>query len=107
MPLCYLSRQVFERYHRIWAATGSEVDVEQDPLLSQLRADMPIKCQGGFPCLDPCLAWSERCNVFVLGAYAALTLGPDSFNLMGARMASARVAYVLSAMLANNPKEGK
>lgn len=101
-------QRTLEHYHRVWAATGSDVSVEQDPLLAQLLDDCPIPTLGGFPCLTPWLSWSDQCKVFVLGAYAALTLGADAFNLMGARMGSSRVGYVLDAMLdeSADDKEG-
>jgi hypothetical protein len=137
-------------FERVWVATGSEVDVCRDPLLGPLHAACPICTHQGLPCLTPCLAWTDKCDLFVLGygagcrreevhlclldlslrgagcwgkqafaalvgspcvlvdrAYSALTVGPDAFNLMGARMGSCRVAHVLAAIIQHRGQAGK
>jgi hypothetical protein len=152
------------RVDRVWLATGSELDAKQEPLLSQLLADMPIPLAGGLPVLHPSLAWAglgaesdkgrgtsgggseggagtrtragqdgdvsggedkdgggdgirggggngsgQLCPLYVVGAYAALQLGPDALNLAGARTGSCRVAYVLRESLRQrlNDEEGR
>lgn len=86
-------------FDRIWCATGSDVRLEKHPLLGGLLAQRPIETCNGFPCLTPDLAWDEGCELYVLGAPAALRLGPDAFNLLGARTSAARVAHVLQERL--------
>lgn len=45
---------------------------------------------GGLPALQTSLQWAPGCGVYVLGAYAALQLGPGAGNLAGAKTASVR-----------------
>lgn len=86
-------------FDRIWCATGSDVRLEKHPLLGTLLDQRPIKTCNGFPCLTPDLAWDRGCEVYVLGAPAALCLGPDAFNLLGARTGAARAGHVLQERL--------
>ena len=86
-------------FDRIWCATGSDVRLEKHPLLGGLFEQRPIETCNGFPCLTPDLAWDHDCELYVLGAPAALRLGPDAFNLLGARTGAARVAHVLQERL--------
>lgn len=86
-------------FDRIWCATGSDARLDQHPLLGGMQDHRPIQTCDGFPCLTPYLAWDPDCDLYVLGAPAALVLGPDAFNLMGARTGAARVAHVLSEIL--------
>ena len=43
--------------------------------------------------------YTQHCELYVLGAPAALVLGPDSGNLMGARTGAARAAHVLQELV--------
>jgi hypothetical protein len=43
------------------------------------------------------LRWCEDWEVYVLGAYAALQLGPDAINLAGARAGSLRAFDAVSS----------
>jgi hypothetical protein len=43
------------------------------------------------------LRWCDDWEVYVLGAYAALQLGPDAINLAGARVGSLRVFDAVSS----------
>ena len=62
-------------YDDIWLATGSDVDVNTDPLLSKLLARRPIDVIGGLPALTPSLKWGDASTeVYVLGALAGLQL---------------------------------
>ncbi len=72
--------------HRIWLATGSQVDLGEHPLLSEVRAACPTLMVAGLPVLDPHLRW-PGCELFVMGRGAALRLGPVAGNLAGGRMA--------------------
>jgi hypothetical protein len=69
------------QFDQIWLATGSDMDATKQPLLSQLLADCPIDIIGGLPALHPSLRWRLDCPVFIMGAFAALQLGPDALNL--------------------------
>jgi lysine/ornithine N-monooxygenase len=68
----------------ILLATGSDIDVAKEPLFDNIR-DIG-QCVGGLPVLDEELRWAANVNVFIMGGYAALRLGPMAGNLMGARM---------------------
>ncbi|NJN75592.1 MAG: lysine N(6)-hydroxylase/L-ornithine N(5)-oxygenase family protein [Synechococcaceae cyanobacterium RL_1_2] len=72
---------------RIWLATGSTVDVKAWPLLSQICKTNPLPVINGLPILDSYLRW-PGCNLFIMGAAAALQLGPVARNLFGAKLAS-------------------
>ena len=83
------------RFDRIWLCTGSELDVRRDPLLGPLVARRPIGVVGGLPALAPSLRWDKHTALYVMGAFAALQLGPDALNLAGSRTGAARVSYAL------------
>lgn len=42
-----------------------------------------------------------------MGAYASLALGPDAFNLLGARTGAGRLAPILTDWLTTGNEEGK
>ena len=86
-------------YDVIWLATGSHFDVRKDPLLGDLLSQQPIEVAGGLPCLEPTLRWHPGCEVFVMGPFAALALGPDALNLTGARTGACRIGSVLRPAL--------
>lgn len=69
----------------VWVATGSTPDLRIDPALARL-ADAGAAHVGGWPILDDNLQWGD--GLFVVGALAALTLGPAAGNLGGARAAA-------------------
>jgi hypothetical protein len=77
----------------VWLATGHELDAAADPVLAPLRERCPTPIHGGLPTLDEHLAWPGT-TVHLMGGYAALTLGPASRNLWGARHAADRIARV-------------
>jgi hypothetical protein len=65
-------------------------------LLSRLQQKWPIVNHGGLPSITQDLQWSkDRPNFFVVGALAALQVGPDAGNLMGIRRAAEKVAFAL------------
>ncbi|GBF97256.1 hypothetical protein Rsub_09947 [Raphidocelis subcapitata] len=80
---------------RLWLATGSAADAARDPLLASLLSALPVPLCGGLPVLQRDLEWAPGAGVYVLGAYAALELGPGALNLAGARTGAARVAEAL------------
>jgi hypothetical protein len=77
-------------------------------LLKQLQATfggllVPTSSRGiALPVLTPSLRWSPTEDIFVVGALAAVQLGPDAGNLAGARAASVRVAACLRPTLPGN-----
>jgi len=71
---------------RIWLATGTQLDVNQWPLLSAVRSHYPLETIHGLPVLDQHLRWSG-CNLFIMGGAAALRVGPVARNLFGGKLA--------------------
>ncbi len=80
---------------RIWVATGTTVDITAEPLFESVLAAYPIPLVKGLPVLDEHLRW-PGCELFVMGALAALQVGPVARNLSGARMASDRIQPALT-----------
>jgi len=62
---------------------------------------MSIKVIGGLPVLDNDLKWSKDCDAFIMGAYAALQLGPDAANLSGARVGAEKIVSAISGGIDN------
>eukprot|EP00029_Vermamoeba_vermiformis_P005985 TRINITY_DN2226_c0_g1_i1.p1 TRINITY_DN2226_c0_g1~~TRINITY_DN2226_c0_g1_i1.p1 ORF type:complete len:483 (-),score=48.02 TRINITY_DN2226_c0_g1_i1:17-1465(-) len=86
--------------HHIWLATGTQVDIKQEPLFEEVLRESPIDIVRGFPVVRPDLSWSETCpGLFIMGRYAALSLGPDALNLAGARMGSCKIVDSLKLLL--------
>jgi hypothetical protein len=81
-------------YHRIWLATGTKLNVTQQPILQEVLNTHPVKIVNGLPILDEYLRWSG-CELFIMGGLAALQVGPVARNLSGARMASSRIVSAL------------
>ncbi|KAM9494068.1 uncharacterized protein Hap1MRO34_004075 [Clarias gariepinus] len=77
---------------RIWLATGCKLDVNQDPLLSDIKEDFPIQVLEGWPCISETLRWAPGCPVYLMGQYAALQVGPHAVNLAGGQAAAFRIA---------------
>ena len=78
-------------YDKIWLCTGSNLSAKDDPLLGSLLAQRPIDLVGGLPVLEPTLRWNRETEVYIMGAFAGLQLGPDALNLAGARTGSVRI----------------
>jgi len=95
-----------EVFTRIWCATGSEVHLDAHPLLSHIQDQCPTPVEGGLPCITDWLSWREDVELYVLGAYAGLVLGPDAQNLMGARSGSRRAAHVLRHLVVGDEVGG-
>lgn len=91
----YMADGSVQAYDIIWLATGSVFDVQKDPLLGDLFTQRPVDHVGGLPVIEPTLRWCPGCEVYVMGAFAALSLGPDALNLTGARTGACRICSVL------------
>lgn len=76
----------------IWLCTGTDVHVNQYPLILDLIKKLPIDICCGFPEIQPDLSWCEGSKIYVMGALASLQLGPDALNLAGARHGAVIVA---------------
>ncbi|KAM9816897.1 uncharacterized protein ACB057_002165 [Neosynchiropus ocellatus] len=76
----------------IWLATGCKLDVQQDPLLSEVMKEFPIQVMDGWPCISESLQWAEGCPLYLMGQYTALQVGPHAVNLAGGQAASVRIA---------------
>ncbi|KAJ8112241.1 hypothetical protein OPT61_g5351 [Boeremia exigua] len=74
-------------------ATGIASDIRSIPFLDSLRAQHPVACVGGLPCLTDDLMWSDSVPLFVTGRLAGLRLGPGAPNLVGARVGAERIAW--------------
>ncbi|KAF4093276.1 hypothetical protein AMELA_G00000260 [Ameiurus melas] len=77
---------------RIWLATGCKLDVNQDPLLSDIKKHFPVQMLEGWPCISETLQWAPGCPVYLMGQYAALQVGPHAVNLAGGQAAAFRIA---------------
>ena len=75
---------------RIWLATGTLLDATIDPLLSDIFAAYPPEIVNGLPILDKHLR-VPGCEVFLMGGYSALQVGPLASNLGGGRIACDRI----------------
>lgn len=84
----------------ILAAVGADLDIEQHAILRDMLRQKPIDMYNGFPALTSSLAWSSTDEFYMMGALAALQLGPDALNLAGARHGACRLAVTLRKELA-------
>ena len=81
--------------HRIWLATGTTLDVRSHPLLTDVFAQYPIETVNGLPVLDEHLRW-PGCELFLMGPWAALHVGPVARNLFGGKLACDRIVPALT-----------
>ncbi|NET40290.1 MAG: lysine N(6)-hydroxylase/L-ornithine N(5)-oxygenase family protein, partial [Cyanothece sp. SIO1E1] len=81
--------------HRIWLATGTSLDIKAHPLLKGVLEKYPITTVNGLPILDEHLRWSG-CELFLMGPWAALRVGPVARNLFGGKLASDRIVSALT-----------
>lgn len=81
-------------------ASGADLDTDQYPILKDMLAQVPIETYDGFPVLQPNLSWAKGENFYIMGALAALALGPDALNLAGARHGACRIARALRQEMA-------
>ena len=80
---------------RIWLATGTSLEIEAQPLLENILHQYPIETIDGLPVLDENLRW-PGCELFLMGPWAALQVGPVARNLFGGKLASARIVPALT-----------
>jgi len=80
---------------RIWLATGNQIDIATHPLLAAVLAQHPIKIVNGLPVLDEYLRW-PGCELFLMGPWTALQVGPVARNLFGAKLACDRIVPALT-----------
>jgi cation diffusion facilitator CzcD-associated flavoprotein CzcO len=89
---------------RIWLSTGSTLDITQQSALSEILSTYPIPIVNGLPVLDQHLRW-PGCNLFIMGGFAALQVGPTARNLSGARMACECIVPALTkSSIARSPR---
>lgn len=81
-------------FEQIWLSTGTKLDVTKEPLLEDVFDVHSIPVVNGLPILDESLRW-QGCDLFVMGGFAALQVGPTARNLSGARMASEKIVAAL------------
>ncbi|WP_346291393.1 FAD/NAD(P)-binding protein [Sphaerothrix gracilis] len=81
--------------HRIWLATGTTLDMRSHPLLTDVLAQFPIETVNGLPVLDEHLRW-PGCELFLMGPWAALHVGPVARNLFGGKLACDRIVPALT-----------
>lgn len=91
---------------RIWLCTGNKFDVAAESLLTEILDNYPIPIVQGLPVLDTHLRW-PGCELFLMGALAALQVGLTARNLSGARMASEKIvpAIVKSSLAYGSQRE--
>jgi len=83
-------------FDRVILACGVSIDCNSHPLISKILSKWPIPVHHGYPFLTEDLQWDRKHpSLFVVGALAALQVGPDSGNLMGIRRAATVVANAL------------
>ena len=81
--------------HRIWLATGTTLDIRSHPLLADGWEQHPIATINGLPVLDKHLRW-PGCELFLMGPWAALRVGPVARNLFGGKLACDRIVPALT-----------
>ena len=81
--------------HRIWLATGTKLDIAAHPLLGEISEQYPAQIVNGLPVLDEHLRW-PGCELFLMGPWAALRVGPVARNLFGGKLASDRIVPALT-----------
>ncbi|WP_250565132.1 SidA/IucD/PvdA family monooxygenase [Adonisia turfae] len=79
---------------RIWLATGNQLDVANQPLLKDVMARYPVEIVNGVPVLDKHLRW-PGCELFLMGPWAALQVGPVARNLFGGKLCCDRIVPAL------------
>lgn len=80
------------------SATGSKVDIDDIGFMKDFKSHNPIETCNGLPLLTEDLQWNEDIPLFMIGGFAALELGPDSYNLGGARSGAERIANRMNQM---------
>jgi len=86
---------VHQPIHRVWLATGTTLDIRSHPLLVDAWEQHPIATVHGLPVLDEHLRWPDR-ELFLMGPWAALRVGPVARNLFGGKLACDRIVSALT-----------
>lgn len=81
-----------EEFDAVILATGADYNVNADPLLSSLIEHYNVPIHSGLPEIQPTLKLAHEANVYVMGVYAALQVGPDALNISGGRRSSSIIA---------------
>ena len=97
--ITFSSSDETEMFDYIWLATGSVVDVKKEDLFSKLLEKVEVEVINGLPVIQNDLTWANGCGMYIMGAYAALQLGPGALNLAGARTASSLISPLLTSFL--------
>eukprot|EP01103_Thecamoeba_quadrilineata_P014908 TRINITY_DN4560_c0_g2_i1.p1 TRINITY_DN4560_c0_g2~~TRINITY_DN4560_c0_g2_i1.p1 ORF type:complete len:522 (-),score=73.24 TRINITY_DN4560_c0_g2_i1:70-1635(-) len=79
----------------ILLATGMLRDINKEPLMKEMLQHFPIETVEGLPVLTEDLKWCEGVDLYLAGAYSGLMLGPDAFNLAGAKRGSERISEAI------------
>jgi len=100
---------------RIVLATGSLLDVHQEPLFTDIMRKLPLPTVEGFPVLGSdampgSCQWGphiygKHCRLYVMGGYATLSLGPMAGNLAGAVTGARQVASSLVDFVGHSTQE--
>lgn len=88
-----------ELFDHVILATGVSTAPALTPLFQQLERQFGLRVGSRLPLLDEDLRWMAGENVFVVGANAALELGPGALNLMGAMRGAKIVAEALREVM--------
>jgi len=88
---CFNHQQI----DRIWLATGTQLDITAHSLLGEILEKYPVETVNGLPVLDKYLRW-PGCNLFLMGPWSALQVGPVARNLFGAKLACDRIVPALT-----------
>lgn len=89
-------------YDVIWSASGTTLSARTDPLLrdtlafAEAEATLhPRILEDAVPVVTEACRLVEGLDLFLMGKYAGLQLGPGAVNLMGARAGAARICHAL------------
>ena len=80
--------------NRIWLATGSQLDITSHSLLGAVLSQHPTQIINGLPVLDEHLRW-PGCELFLMGPWAGLQVGPVARNLFGGKLCCDRIIPAL------------
>lgn len=89
------------------SATGSKIDINEVSFIKEFIKHHPIETTNGLPHLTEDLQWNTDIPLFVMGGFAALELGPSSFNLGGSRDGAERIANRMNDILSKHDETHK
>eukprot|EP00039_Didymoeca_costata_P014470 m.234096 g.234096 ORF g.234096 m.234096 type:complete len:581 (-) comp16032_c0_seq19:40-1782(-) len=89
-----------KEYSQVILATGEHLNpLGSSQLLQKLQNRIPTEFVSNFPVLDCSLRWTASEDIFVIGSYASMQLGPGALNLMGAMRGAQLVGEELHSKL--------